>query len=151
MPYRKMNRRLFILGMVVAILGAFTVAQSLYYRAQDAERARTETALVERNSIIIRCIEESFTELAGVLDIRGEATASESALTSRIWDTYVEAAGYLKDDPTMELPPKQQRRLQRDLVAALLDYRAGIDKIVDDRRDNPVPQYPTGKCEEASK
>jgi hypothetical protein len=129
----KHRRAQLVIGGAVLVLGLFTTSQAIL--SSQADNAQQD------------CFERNFREFARVLDARADIQARESVLIARIWQVYTEAAGVLQDDPTKELPPKEEARLQTRLVEALLDYDRGIEAIQQDREENPIPPYPVGTCD----
>jgi len=129
----RLKRRQLIEGAVLILLAVFTVLQGIYFNLED----RSQRA----------CFEEKFTELSKVSKLRSELAERETAATSNVLRVYAKAAGLVKDDPTQELKPKDEARLQRELVAALLSYQDEITAIENSREKNPVPPYPIGVCE----
>jgi hypothetical protein len=130
----RLRRRQLIESAMLIVVGILMIIQSYYFHHEDREQRE--------------CLSDNFVALSEALDIRSELVSRETAATKRIWLTYAEAAGVVKDDPTQELPPKEKARLQRKLVAALLDYERVIEDIERERRENPLPPYPVGVCTE---
>lgn len=93
------------------------------------------------------CIVENFRDLSQALEIRADLAKRETTVSKNLWLIYAEAAGLIKDDPTKPVPPKAAERLQRELVAGLITYKATIEQVEVERTANPVPPYPVGTCD----
>lgn len=119
-------------GALLIVLGVGLVVQSSYFQGQNEQQRR--------------CLGDNFRELTVTLTDRAQLAAQESEANKRVWLVWADAAGIVRDDPTQPLPPKEQARLQRDLVAALLDFKRVVDSVEVQRRENPVPPYPAGSC-----
>jgi hypothetical protein len=122
-----------LLGIFLVLMAVMTLGQAVYFNHED-QRQRL-------------CFQEKFGELSVALDARSELTERETDQNKELWLIYAEAAGLLKDDPTAELPPEEQRKLQIELVEKLLEYREEITKIERERERNPLPPYPIGVCD----
>lgn len=120
-------------GVVLILLGIFTVLQAIVFNLEDRQQ-RT-------------CLEDNFIALNNALEVRADLAARETKLQHNVWSVYARAAGLLKDDPNEKLSPRDRKQLQREWVAALLEYDEGIQEIQRERRENPVPPYPVGSCE----
>lgn len=143
----RLKRRQIREGFVLILLAIFTVVQAIYFNLEDRQQRD--------------CVADKFSELTTSLERRSELVetatdldAQESAAIRRIWMTYAEAAGLVKEDPTEELKPKDKARLQRELVANLLAYEKISKQVAEDRRQlqrdqrqNPVPPFPVGSCD----
>lgn len=159
---KRLRRQQLALGILVLVLGGFTVVGDQGRKnADDDQRS---------------CLVENFAALNANLSLRTEFTARdtllkkrtlaasgyESAASDRIWQTFGEAAGYLRDDPAQEIPPEEAARLNAQLVEDLLHYLK-VSERVNERRmrlakktealeakraENPVPPFPSGTCEE---
>jgi hypothetical protein len=122
-----------VLGVFILLLALFTVAQGV----KSAQYERETQA----------CIADKFRELSAALNARARLTERETSQNKALWLIYADAAGLVKEDPTEELKPKDRERLQRQLVAQLLEYKKVITEIEKERRENPLPPYPVGICQ----
>ena len=129
----RLRRRQRIEGSALIIIALLMLGQSWYFNAEDRDQRA--------------CIQQNFVELSRALDARADLTQRETSQNKALWLIYAEAAGLVKDDPTAELKPKDQARLQRELVAQLLEYKREITEIEQERRENPLPPYPVGVCD----
>jgi hypothetical protein len=129
-----LKRRQYREGVVLILLAIFTVIQASYFAVDDRQTRE--------------CIADKFAELSNALEVRSQLVTQETGITKKIWLTYAEAVGALKDDPTKELPPKKQEELRIELINNLLEYKTVIDHIEQERRENPLPPYPVGTCED---
>lgn len=130
----KFRRRQLVEGLVLILLAVFTVVQSVAFSFEDSDQRE--------------CFEEKFSELSYALEARAKLAERESTATRDVLLVYAEAAGILRDDPTKELTPQQQKDLQVELVKTLLRYQDEIVEVAREREQNPVPPYPVGVCEE---
>jgi hypothetical protein len=128
----RLKRRQLIEGAMLIVIGLAMLWQSWYFAGQADEQRQ--------------CLVDNFQELSVALDARGDLAERESAQNKALWSIYAEAAGLVRDDPTEELPPREQAKLQRRLVAQLLEYDRVMDDIADQRRSTPLPPYPAGQC-----
>ena len=120
------------LGILLVLLAIGTLVQAIYFAREDGEQQR--------------CLSQNFQELSVALDKRAELSSRETEQNQALWGIYAEAAGLIKDDPTAELKPADQKQLQIDLVKQLLEYQRVIEDIREERRKNPLPPYPLGAC-----
>jgi hypothetical protein len=157
----RIRRRQHRLGYVIIAMGIAMIGQAYYFNDKDADN---DACLIENFSQLTEALEVR-SELAtreALLNRRGLAASGyESAAADQIWQTFGEAAGYLREDPTKPLPPKEAERLNRQLVRDLLHYVAVAervaerrdrlqvqrDNLVERRDDNPIPPFPSGTCE----
>lgn len=130
----RFRRRQFAEGMVLILLGIGMLLQTAYFNHQDQEQRR--------------CLGDNFAELTVTLTERARLASLESEANKRVWLVYAEAAGLIRDDPTKPVPPEDVPRLQRELVAALLNFQRVVDSVEDERENNPVPPYPVGSCQQ---
>lgn len=128
------RRRQRIEGVIVILLAIFTVIQAVAFSLEDSDQ-RT-------------CVERKFSELSEALEARSGLAARESEATRRVWAVYGEYAGIVKGHPNQELTPEDRERLQRQFVDALLNYQAEVKAVQRERRENPVPPYPVGSCDD---
>lgn len=119
--------------MGLILVGVLMILQSWYFNAEDRDQRA--------------CFEEKFSELSVALNSRSDLTERETSQNKALWLIYADAAGLVRDDPTQELKPKDQARLQRELVAQLLEYKKTITEIEQERKENPLPPYPVGVCD----
>lgn len=151
-----------LMGAVLVVMGTFTVAQAVYFNRQDAKQSDCLVSVIHglTGSLEART---ATTPRDTILKKRATAAAQyESDASGNIWDTYVEAAGFLRENPTAEIPPKEQVRLQGELVKAILHYGV-VSQRVEERRERlikkneeldelrsttPIPPFPQGTCDE---
>jgi hypothetical protein len=117
---------------MLIVIGVLMLVQAWYFQARANDQQE--------------CLADNFQELSVALDARAGITDRESEQNRALWGIYAEAAGLVKDDPTAELKPADQAKLQRELVAQLLEYDRVMGGIERERRENPLPPYPPGKC-----
>lgn len=129
----RFRRRQIVEGVILILLAIFSVGQTVAFQNEDSDQRE--------------CVEDKFRELTVALDARSDLAGRESRASQNVWDVYARAAGLLKDDPTEELPPAEQEQLQRDLVAALLDYQDTMNDVRRQRAETPYPPYPVGICD----
>lgn len=129
----KLRRRQLVEGALLIAIGIGMLVQSAYFAGRDEAQNN--------------CMSGSFRELSSALDARSDLNQRETSQNKALWLIYADAAGLVKDDPTKPLSKADQQRLQRQLVAQLLEYRRVIGQIERERQDNPVPPYPEGRCE----
>lgn len=130
----RLRRRQYRLGIFVLILAIFSTAQAVYFTIQDQKQTD--------------CVERNFSEFNRVSQLRSELVERESEAEKGWQLVFAESAEQLKDNPTGEIDPKEADRLQTELVHKLLVYKEEIDKIDQLRKDNPVPDYSTGLCDD---
>jgi hypothetical protein len=128
----RLRRRQLIESGLIIVIGVLMLLQTAYFQGRAAEQQD--------------CLAENFQELSVALNARGVLQERETAQNQALWGIYAEAAGLVKDDPTAELEPADQERLQRKLVAQLLEYDRVMENIERERKDNPFPPYPAGQC-----
>ena len=142
----RLKRRQIREGLVLILLAIFTVVQAVYFNLEDRQQSE--------------CVRDNFSEFARVTGFRAdigmqdsELQRRETAVSKKIWLTFAEAAGVIKDDPSKPLPPDEQARLNGELVKNLLEYKETISEIEEEReqlqrerRRNPVPPFPVGEC-----
>lgn len=150
-----------VVGAVLLAMGLAMVGQAVYFNRQDAEQSD--------------CLVQSFSEFADNLTLRSTFTERDTLLkkrslqasfysdkaSDRIWRTYGEAAGYLREDPTAEIPPEEALRLQKQLIDDIIHYGVVSERVAErrarlvkkneelqqQRAQNPVPEFPDGKCD----
>ena len=133
----RLRRRQLIEGGILILLGVFIAVQSLYFSLEDRDQRK--------------CFEENFSKLSYALEARSRLTERETNQNKKLWLIYAKAAGIVKASgkPAEEaLTEKQKKELNNALVKQLLSYQSEIRKIEQDRRENPLPPYPVGVCED---
>jgi hypothetical protein len=130
----RLRRRQLVEGGLLIVIGILMLGQTFYFNAVDREQRR--------------CVTENFQELSVALDARAALVDRETSQNQALWSIYAEAAGLVNsdDDPSYELGPKEQHRLQEKLVEQLLVYEDAIEEIKAERKENPLPPYPVGEC-----
>lgn len=146
-------RRLRRLGIIVAVLGLFTVASAVYFQIRQD---RTD-ACVEKK---IDAVNESFSARsdAGRQDRASSRRESQARnIESQAIRRVLLALGRaLEGDPIdpAEVAVLKDRLAAYDITAEevraeLVAVRAERRETRADRRDTPVPDFPAGSCEEA--
>lgn len=130
----RLKRRQMIEGTVLVVMGIFMTVQSIYFSFEDKQQRQ--------------CFEEKINSLSSTSRTRGDLAERETAATKSVLDIYAKAAVIVQDDPTKPLPKKAQDRLNTELVEALLNYQDEIEKVQAERKENPVPPYPVGACDQ---
>lgn len=138
--------RLRLIATVMFALAIFSVGQAVYFSAQDNQQQD--------------CFAGKIDDIVDNLQTRSKLATKDSALTAEsqaldrgLWLIYADAAGLLKDDPTSELSPEEQEKLQIALVEGLVNYQektqdiaAQREQLAEQRASTPIPDFPTGEC-----
>lgn len=127
-----LKRRQLVEGALLIAVGLAMLWQGWYFAGEGREQRE--------------CLADNFQELSVALDARANLADRETAQNQALWGIYAEAAGLVRDDPTAELKPEDQAKLQRELVAQLLEYQDVMAGIREERRETPLPPYPAGVC-----
>jgi len=109
------RRRQRLEGVGLVLLGAFTIAYTVYSDARDDRQDA--------------CVTEQVQEI-------GEAQVQGRKLLTRDLEN-------IKDVIAAALTAEDRAAL----IEARDDYFARGDKIAEDRKNHPVPEFPEGKCE----
>jgi len=117
---RRENRFQVLIGVVVLLLAAASVAQAAYFFGKMTEQQD--------------CIATAFQRQNEVLVERTRFSNRESELTRDAMLAFSEAAEH----------PKANN--QKELIAALLNYKQEIKEVAQDRRKTPLPKLPEGVC-----
>jgi hypothetical protein len=145
-------RRLRRLGIIVAVLGVFTVASAVYFQIrQDRTDACVESKVDGLKDTLAARVKASEDDAASNRQ-ESRARSAESRATRRVLLSLNDA---LRDD---EVDPQAVAELKRRLAAydivadevraKLVAVRAQRQQVRQDRLDNPVPDFPAGSCEE---
>jgi len=148
-------RRLRRLGVIVFVLGVFTVGSAVYFQY--------------RQNHTDACVESKIDAVASTFAARGKASDADAALdrressarsaesraTRRVLLSLNKALREDEVDPAAVAELKK-RLAAYDVVASdvkdeLASVRVERREVRQDRRDNPVPEFPPGSCEEADK
>lgn len=128
----RLRRRQRAEGAILILLAIFTVLQAIYFNEQD-QRQR-------------QCIHTEVANLSESLNARAELVRKESEASQRNWLVYAEAAGLIKDPAHPKLDKADQERLNKELVAALLNYKKVIAEVQKEREENPIPVVDDTDC-----
>lgn len=145
-------RRLRRLGIIVAILGLFTITQAFYFqnRTDDAQE----------------CIERKVDAVTRVLEGRSAANIRESAATrleaaARSKESAATRRVLLAFNDAIAAGADVTEAERQAVIDALAAYDANVDEVREDlaevreelravrqeRAGNPVPGFPKGSCE----
>lgn len=111
----RFRRRQRIEGVALLILGVLTIILAIYFRAQDTAQRE--------------CVADKFSELARVLQIRGDLQQRDANSQARVILRVAKA-----DDPS-------------EVRSALDLYVSEQADIEAERARHPVPPFPAGSCE----
>lgn len=109
------------IGVVVLLMAGATIAQTYYIQGQLSQQRKCLTSFVHKQSAVAQERSKYFNE--------------ESALTKHAMLAFSEAAEHPKADN------------QKDLIAALLKYKADIGEVTKKKHDTPLPPFPKGACQ----
>lgn len=115
----RMRRRQFLLGWAVALIGVLLAVSTLY---NDHQRTVDKDAFKA-------CLVSQFGKLAESFTARSDINAKDSASTTNVIKTVASASS------------------SEEVRAALDAFTREQDAIAKDRKDNPVPPFPAGRCE----
>ena len=130
-------RRLRRLGIVVLVLGLFTVAQAVYFQ--------------NRTNDATECVAQKTEAIATVLDARAAAASQESWARSR--EARAVRRVLLSLDSALEseeaTPAMQARVVEAlaDYEATVVEVRAALAEVREQRAANPIPAMPAGRCD----
>lgn len=117
----RFRRRQLIEGAVLIVLAIFTVLQTISFNLEARDQQK--------------CLEQSFSDLNQALETRAALGSRESAANRGVLDAFAAAAAN----------PAQYDR--KKLINTLLDYKKTMEQVSKERKQNPFPPYPAGKCD----
>lgn len=118
------SRTQWIIGVVVLLLSAATVAQTAYFQGQLSRQRQ--------------CLTSYSADLNSALQERSATTGTEAAATKTLLLTVFQLMGR---------PQSEQQATEAEFNKAFQAYAADIATAAKTRADNPYPPFPEGKCE----
>lgn len=137
--WQRLNADTKVLIVCMAIIVGLTVASSVYNTSQNsATRAENTRSAIEQR----QCLSDQIKALTTALTARAELSQDLTDATTRVINSFAKAAA--NRDPNAS--EAEQERAARPIIRALENYTTVQERVKEARRQNPLPEYPTGKC-----
>lgn len=118
----RLRRRQRIEGAGLLLLGIFIAAQSWYFDNRDEDNDR-------RLESVVSCMADNFTKFSVSINARGNLSQRDSDAVAELLSTVAAA------------------KTSEQVADALQKYDTKRRAIAKDRRENPLPKFPTGRCD----